>query len=221
MSQSTVHLVRHGEVHNPTGVLYGRMAGFSLSDRGRAMAARVAEALADRDIVQVRVSPLERAQETAEPIAAGHDLEPIVDVRVTESANIFEGRRFSGGPSPLRDPAMWRHLWNPVRPSWGEPYAAVAARMRAAILDARGASIGHEAVIVSHQLPIWIARLSAVRRPYIHDPRRRRCTLCSITSFHFGPSGLTGVSYSEPALDLIPSRDRSANFSSGDSVDER
>lgn len=216
---TTVHVVRHGEVHNPDGVLYGRMGGFSLSERGREMAQTVAAALAEHDIVRVWTSPLERARETAEPIAAGHGLEAEVDPRVTESANVFEGRRFSPGASPLRDPGTWRHLWNPARPSWGEPYEAVAVRMRAAILDARAAAAGREAVIVSHQLPIWIARLSAEKRRYLHDPRRRRCTLCSVTSFHFDDNGLIGVGYSEPALGLIPRGERSANFSSGDAPD--
>ena len=52
---------------------------------------------------------------------------------------------------------------------------------------------GHEAVIVSHQLPIWITRLHVEKRSFLHDPRKRQCTLCSLTSFHFVGDALTQV----------------------------
>lgn len=212
---TTVHLVRHGEVFNPQGVLYGRMPGYHLSDLGKRMAQRVADTIGDRDIVHLVASPLERAQETAAPLAAATGLTVHADERVIESENLFEGRNFAGGSRALRDPRTWRHLWNPFRPSWGEPYVEVADRMRRAVLAARKEAAGHEAVIVSHQLPIWIARLSAEGRPFLHDPRRRECTLCSITSLRFDERGLVGVSYAEPARDLIPVKDRNANFSAG------
>ncbi|MFB0944461.1 MAG: histidine phosphatase family protein, partial [Candidatus Nanopelagicales bacterium] len=63
---TTVHLLRHGEVYNPQGVLYGRLPGYFLSDLGRKMADRAASALANRDIATVISSPMERAQQTAE-----------------------------------------------------------------------------------------------------------------------------------------------------------
>ena len=212
---TVVHLLRHGEVDNPEGVLYGRRDGFHLSVRGVQMADRVAEALAGRDVVHVRSSPLERARETAAPTAARHGLEVVVDPRVIESTNVFEGARFSAGGSILRKPSVWRHLWNPLKPSWGEPYKQIVARMMSAVHDARLAATGHEAVVVSHQLPIWTTRLHVERRSFLHDPRKRQCTLCSLTSFHFVGDRITRVSYSEPAGDLIPVADRSAPFSSG------
>jgi broad specificity phosphatase PhoE len=212
---TVVHLVRHGEVYNPDGVLYGRRDGFHLSELGRRMAARVAEATADRDIVHLRCSPLERAQETALPIAAAHDLEILTDERVIESTNVFEGRRFQVTDSILKRPSVWRHLWNPARPSWGEPYKEVVARMMSAVHDARVAAQGHEAVVVSHQLPIWVTRLHVEKRSFLHNPRSRQCTLCSITSLHFVGDRITQVSYSEPAGDLIPRQDRKDPFSAG------
>ena len=216
-----VHLLRHGEVHNPDGVLYGRRDGFHLSDLGRQMAEKVADAVKDRDITHLRVSPLERAQETAQPLATVRGLDMVTDARVIESTNVFEGKRFAGGENALRDPRTWRYLWNPLKPSWGEPYKDVVQRMMAAVHDAREAAAGHEAVIVSHQLPIWITRLHAERRSFIHDPRRRQCTLCSLTSFHFVGDRLTQVSYSEPAGDLIPVRDKRAPFSAGNAPEEK
>jgi broad specificity phosphatase PhoE len=217
---TVVHLIRHGEVHNPEGVLYGRRDGYHLSDLGRRMAERVAEAMTDRDITHVRSSPLERAQETATPTAKAHGLEIVTDERVIESTNVFEGKRFASGNNALLKPSAWRHLWNPLKPSWGEPYKDVVARMMAAVHDARVEATGHEAVIVSHQLPIWITRLHVEHRSFLHDPRRRQCTLCSVTSFHFVGEAITQVSYSEPAGDLIPSKDRKAPFSAGDAPEE-
>src|SRR4051794_23236594 len=126
---TTVHLLRHGEVHNPEGVLYGRRDGYHLSDLGRQMAERVAEVIGDRDIVHLRSSPLERAQETAAPLAKARGLTPLLDPRVIESGNVFEGKRFGHGDNALRKPSAWIHLWNPIKPSWGEPYKEVVGRM--------------------------------------------------------------------------------------------
>jgi broad specificity phosphatase PhoE len=213
--QTTVHLLRHGEVHNPGGILYGRLPGYHLSDLGLRMAKRIAATVGDRDITHVVASPLERARETAQPLADARGVEVVTDARVIESTNIFEGRRFSVGDGIIKRPKAWRHLWNPFRPSWGEPYKAVAARMMAAVYDARDAARGHEAVIVSHQLPIWTTRLHVEHRMFAHNPRNRQCTLCSLTSLVFDGDRLVSLRYSEPAADLIPVRDRRANFSSG------
>lgn len=213
--ETTVHLLRHGEVFNPEGILYGRASGFFLSERGLAMADRVAARIGDRDITVIRSSPLERAQQTAAPLAAARSLDVGIEERLIESENYFAGKPFKVGSSLIYNPAAWLHLWNPMRPSWGEPYKHVAARMWGAIEDTRLAAAGHEAVLVSHQLPIWIARLRAENRSYLHDPRRRQCTLCSVTSLRFVDDQLVTVGYSEPAGDMIPAADRRAAFSSG------
>lgn len=217
---TVVHLVRHGEVHNPEGVLYGRRDGFHLSDRGRQMAERVAEVMRTRDITVVRSSPLERAQETAAPLAAALDVEVGLDERVIESVNRFEGKRFGKGENALRNPLLWRHLWNPFKPSWGEPYQEIVARMMAAVQDVRRDAAGHEGLLVSHQLPIWTTRLHAEGRSFLHDPRKRQCTLCSVTSFGFVDDRIAQITYSEPAIDLIPRGDRRAPFSAGDAPEE-
>ena len=218
--KTTVHLLRHGEVHNPTGVLYGRRDGFHLSELGRTMAQRVADVVGGRDITHIVSSPLERAQETASPLAGVREVDIVTDARVIESTNVFEGETFGVGDGVLKRPAAWKHLWNPFRPSWGEPYKQVAARMLAGVYDARDAARGHEAVVVSHQLPIWITRLHVEGRSFLHDPRRRQCTLCSLTSFTFEGDRLTSLSYSEPAADLIPVQDRRAPFSAGGAAAE-
>lgn len=199
MTKTTVHLVRHGEVFNPTGVLYGRLPGFTLSETGERMAVLAAEALRGHDVTIVRSSPLERAVQTAVPIAAEFDVAPTTDDRLIESDNIFEGKTFGIGDGSLKNPAIWRHLWNPFRPSWGEPYAEVAARVLAAVADAREASLGHEAVLVSHQLPIEITRRKAEGDHLWHRPDRRKCALASITSLVYDDDRLVAVDYAEPA----------------------
>ncbi len=139
----------------------------------------------------------------------------VVDDRVIEAGNVFEGQSFGVGDGALRKPSAWRYLWNPWRPSWGEPYKQVAARMLAAVHDARDAARGHEVVIVSHQLPIWVTRLQVEGRSFLHDPRRRQCTLCSLTSLTFNGDTLVTLRYSEPAADMLPTPDRGAPISAG------
>ena len=201
---STVHVLRHGEVHNPESILYGRQPGWRLSERGIAMAEAVADWSKNLSLGAIHASPLERAQQTAAPIAAKHKLEIKSDDRLIEAANIFEGKPFGVGDGVLRKPSAWRHLWNPWRPSWGEPYKEQIARMQAAIEAARIAAGGKDALVVSHQLPIWILRSSIEGRPMLHDPRKRQCSLASVTSFHFDASGkVVGLSYEEPAKHLV------------------
>ncbi len=202
-TRTVVHLLRHGEVFNPSGVLYGRLPGFRLSELGEQMAERAADALADRDVTVVVSSPLERAQQTATPIAAKHGLRITIDDRALEATNIFEGQRVGVGDGILKNPRAWRHLYNPLTPSWGEPYAEIAGRMRATVAAARSAARGHEAVVVSHQLPIWIARLDAENRRFVHDPRKRQCGLASLTSLTFDDDRLVAITYTEPSADLV------------------
>ena len=197
--RTTVHVMRHGEVYNPEGILYGRLPGFGLSERGQAQANAVADALADHHIVLVVASPLQRAQETAAPIAARHGLTVETDPNLIESANFFEGRRISPGDGALRDPRVWWQLRNPFRPSWGEPYTEIAERMTTAIDKARARATGHEAVCVSHQLPVWTLRMALTGKRLWHNPRRRDCAVGSLTSFVYDGDTLVDVNYSEPA----------------------
>jgi broad specificity phosphatase PhoE len=199
VTRTIVNLVRHGEVDNPTGVLYGRLAGFRLSPAGERMAQLAADALEGRNVRVVVSSPLERAVQTAEVIAERFGVTVRTDDRLIESSNAFEGMKFGVGDGALRKPANWRHLYNPFRPSWGEPYAAVAARMLGACSDARKAAEGAEAVLVSHQLPIWVARRAVEGLRLWHRPDRRECALASITSLVYQDGVITDVDYQEPA----------------------
>ncbi|MDT7588526.1 MAG: hypothetical protein QOE32_6076 [Pseudonocardiales bacterium] len=197
--RTTVHLLRHGEVHNPEGVLYGRLPGYRLSVRGEQQAQLVADALAEEDITVLLASPMERAQQTAAPIAKSHELEVITEPNLIEAANQFEGRRFGVGDGVLRHPATWPKLINPFKPSWGEPYVEIAARMRAAVSRATELAAGHTAVCVSHQLPIWTSRRNFEGKRMWHDPRQRQCGLASLTTLVFDGDELVELRYREPA----------------------
>ena len=213
MPHATVHLLRHGEVHNPDGVLYGRLPEFHLSELGREMAHTVADHFSRRvaegaNIVHLAASPLTRAQETAQPISQALGLPIATEERIIEAANYFEGMQVSR--SEILKPRHWPMLRNPLRPSWGEPYQEQATRVRAAVQDARLKAVelggdDAQAILVSHQLPIWATRLSAEGRRLWHDPRKRECTLTSVTSLVFNDDGtLLRVDYSEPAAALLP-----------------
>ena len=197
--QTTVHLLRHGEVHNPGKVLYGRLPGFRLSTDGEAMAGKAAAWFLGKDVTHLVSSPLERAQQTAAPLAGALSLPVAIDERLIEAGNAFEGLRVGVGDGILRAPQHWWRLRNPFRPSWGEPYVEIAARMLSAVEAARDAARGHEAVLVSHQLPIWTLRLHVEGRRYVHDPRRRQCGLASVTSLTYDGDRITAVHYAEPA----------------------
>ena len=199
MTRTVVHLLRHGEVENPDKIMYGRLPGFHLSARGRQMVERSAKYLLDRDITYLVSSPLERARESAAPLAAALGLEIHIDDRLIEGANHFEGTRVGDGPRFLLDPRCWPRLWNPVRPSWGEPYLAMAARMWVAATAARDGAAGHEAVCVSHQLPIWMLRRYLEGGRLWHDPRKRQCALASVTSLTFDGDRVVDIAYAEPA----------------------
>lgn len=208
MSRTTVHLLRHGEVHNPAGVLYGRLPGYRLSGRGEQMAERVAEVLegSGHDIRMVLASPLQRAQETAQPTARAFGLDVRTEPRLIEAGNSFEGTTVGSERGKLLNPRYWSRYVNPLRPSWGEPYRDQVARMTAVIGQVRAelaATGGGEALLVSHQLPIWVTRRFLERRPLWHDPRSRQCSLASLTSLSFDGARLVGLGYWEPAADLV------------------
>ena len=208
MSDTTVvHLLRHGEVDNPRGIIYGRLPGYRLSANGRAMADAAADFFSERAVVTLFSSPLERAQETARPVAERLGLPIVIDDRLIESWNHFEGLRFGVGDGSLRRPTHWPYLINPFRPSWGEPYRDVVTRMLAVMEVARQAADGQEAVCVSHQLPIWVTRRHAEGRPLWHNPTSRQCALGSVTSFTYAGDRIVGVSYAVPARRQVPQDD--------------
>ena len=202
MSTTIVHLVRHGEVYNPEKILYGRIPGYHLSSRGHSMAARTAEPFRGHDVTYLVASPLQRTQETAQPISKVTGLDVEIDKSVIESGNRFEGLRTKGWNSQLWNPQRWPLLRNPMQPSWGEPFEEIAARMVNAVERARDKAEGHEAIIVSHQLPIVMVQRTALGKRLAHAPWDRECDLASVTSLVFQDDQLIDIFYSSPAQDI-------------------
>lgn len=196
---TAVLLVRHGHVQNPQGLRYGRLPEFHLSAQGRAQAQALAEALAPLQphARLLLASPLERAQETAAPLAQALGLTPALDDRLIEAWSALDGQ-------PRRawlDPRHWPLLLRPLKPAWAEPFDAVAQRTLAAVRHAEQQARGGMAVLVSHQSPIWLAGLAAEldllgpqqawkRRlpPWLRQPLR--CATGSATLLLFGQGRL-------------------------------
>ncbi|MFT0762240.1 histidine phosphatase family protein [Actinomyces sp. F1_1611] len=205
MAFTTVHLLRHGEVDNPDGVLYGRLPQFSLTPLGREMASEVAQYLSreERDITRVIASPLLRAQETALPTALAFHLPIEADPRLVEAGSTFQGENVNGNRWALAHPRNWSRYVRPLEPSWGEPYRLIRERMCSAISSAIDEAWGHEALLVSHQLPIVMVQRFIQGKPLAHNPLWRECSLASLTSLLFDDHTLVGWSYTEPAGHLL------------------
>lgn len=203
MAADRIHLVRHGEVHNPNGVLYGRLPNFGLSHLGHKMALAAAEEIKStgRKVSALYCSPLQRTQESAKPFTELFGLKPTIEERVIEPWNFFEGKVMKPGKILLR-PHLWFHFRNPKTPSWGEPYEAIVARVKAAVLDAAANTSDGDVVIVSHQLPIWMLHSATSGIPLPHNPTQRRCSLSSITSFEIRDGELVEVDYRDPSAPL-------------------
>ncbi|MBF4463297.1 MULTISPECIES: histidine phosphatase family protein [unclassified Rathayibacter] len=204
MVADQIHLVRHGEVFNPDRVLYGRLPNFRLSELGHRMARAAADDLLERTrrVTRLVASPLQRTQESAQPISQAFELDVRTDERVIEPSNRFEGRSMTARASALRDPRSWPLLRNPFEPSWGEPYLSISARMYAAIEAAWEGTVDGDVAIVSHQLPIWTVHRALAGEHLFHDPRKRRCALSSITTLERRGDRFVEVGYSDPAAGL-------------------
>jgi broad specificity phosphatase PhoE len=196
-----LHLVRHGEVFNPDHVLYGRLENFGLSDLGKQMAKAAADSKIGHPITRLYASPLQRAQESAAPWSTNFGLDIITDERLIEPWNAFEGTAGFGAKA-LRNPRLWPKLRNPFRPSWGEPYASIAARMLEMIEFAWNETESGEVALVSHQLPIWMVHRKLADERLFHDPRKRRCSLSSITTLTRDGDRFVEVDYQDPAAAL-------------------
>jgi len=194
---TVIHLIRHGEVENPGNIRYGQLHGFGLSRRGELQARAAGRYLrgAATPIAAIISSPLERAIQTAtllqiELALAGFEL----DEQLIEAPNQFDGQRRT---APLY-PWNWRVLRDPFTPSWGEPFSDVARRMQTAIAGHGRRHAGRHIALVSHQSPIWLARLAYEGRRLPPWLSRVRCTHASITSLELDGDRCIAHRYWEP-----------------------
>lgn len=202
MPATRFHLVRHGEVHNPSGVVYGRLPGFMLSQRGREQAADAAEWLraSGADVRAVISSPLERTRESAAPFTEAFELPLSTDDDLLEATSKLENKAYDVSLAIVKHPQAWRYLVNPFQPSWGEPYKNVLVRMTRAIDRGIASVDGGDVVFVSHQMPIAVTVRAAAGKRLPHDPRKRRCGHSSVTSFRISDGQWTEIGYRPTAV---------------------
>ena len=203
MPANRIHLIRHGEVHNPGAVIYGRLPHFHLSDRGHLMAEAAAAELKNqkRKVNRLFASPLLRTRESAEPVESAFGISATTDERLIEPWNNFEGRKL-GGLHIITRPHLYYQLRNPKRPSWGEPFEDIAARMLDAMDHAWNSVPDGDVVLVTHQLPIEMVHRKLSGKKLPHNPRKRRTALSSVTSFERVGNQWVEVDYKDPGAHL-------------------
>ncbi len=192
-----ITLVRHGEVHNPNGIIYGRLPGFGLSERGRQQAQAAAEALRDQRIDALYVSPQPRALQTAQFLREAHPhLDIVVSPLLDEVLSAFEGR-------PFREAAACD--WNIYAETDGEAESPQQISDRAArfIRAVRASHPGQHVVAVTHGDIITFALLWAMGEP--PDPAlKRTLTRFGITDGYPAPASLTTFVYHSDDPDERP-----------------
>lgn len=215
MQATTIHFVRHGEVHNPDHILYERLPGFHLSDRGRRMAEATARYLAaspqTNTAAAVYSSPLDRTRETAQAIltalnetrAARNEepLELVTDQRIIEAGNNFRGTRIGHGEGALWRNGNWKLVTNLWKPSWGESYRQIAARVSAFAQEKVGEHAGQQIIVVSHESPIWSYRHLLETGHPEHNMLLRHTALASVTSITYDSQtgNVMSITYVDPA----------------------
>lgn len=206
MPATTIHFVRHGEVENPNHVLYERLPGFHLSNRGLKMARATAKYIATvpqmRGISAIYSSPLERTQETAQQIANALQIGPIIlDNRLIEAENNFRGKRIGYGEGALWKNNNWKLVSNLWKPSWGESYKSIAARVGDFAREQVKNHPGEQIVAVTHESPIWSYRHLLETGHAEHNMLLRKTALASITSITYDCTNMNvlSITYVDPA----------------------
>jgi len=189
-------LVRHAAHELVDRVLCGRMAGVKLGEEGRAQARRVAQRLARERISAIHTSPLERAQETAAPIAEQLDLTPEIHEAISEiDVGEWEGRDFG---SLQNDPhwTSWNNVRGVTRPPSGETMLEVQARVVGHMERVRGSHADQAVVLVSHGDVIKAALLYCLGMP-IEGYRLFDISPASVSTLVIGDWGAKVLSMNE------------------------
>ena len=218
MPSTTIHFIRHGKVENPDHLLYERLPGFHLSDLGRRMARAAADyAAADpqlSSVVAVYSSPLDRTRETAGIIIGAlnkvrvergeQPLELQTDNRIIEAGNEFRGKRIGYGEGALWRNGNWHLVRNLWKPSWGESYQHIAARVGDFAQEKVREYAGKQIIAVSHESPIWSYRHLLETGHPEHNMVLRHTALASVTSITYDSETgkMLSISYADPAKDV-------------------
>jgi broad specificity phosphatase PhoE len=180
-----IHLVRHGEAHNPDEVVYDSLPGYPLSDIGTAQARSASRFLGSQPIVAVWSSPLQRALETAAPIAKRCGLAVLVDEALIEWSLLS---RWAGTPwadlPTVRPGELEAYLAHPSELDFSEEsLEALAMRMVGAIRRIDTRNDAGDVVIVGHQDPIQAARLALTGRDLstLHTDKPTHASVITLT----------------------------------------
>ena len=196
MPTTTIHFVRHGKVYNPDHLLYERLPGFHLSDRGMRMAqATGAYIAADPKLNTVAAVRAGRGEEP---------LELITDPRVIEAGNEFRGKRIGHGKGALWRDGNWKLVLNLWKPSWGESYRHIAERVGAFANEKIREYAGRQIIVVSHESPIWSYRHLLETGHPEHWMFLRKTALASITSITYDSDTgkVMSITYADPAAQV-------------------
>lgn len=165
---TTIYLVRHGEVHNPTKVVYGRIPGFYLSETGRAQAMKLGSHLSGKKLSAIYASPLERTHETATYIHKHHGhLNIVHDERIIECYTPLEGESIE---------VVEKNNWNFYEPEFlakgGESLEDIWNRMNTFFTEKVKQHAGEEIAVVSHGDPIMITAARHAGKPLVVESIR-------------------------------------------------
>jgi probable phosphoglycerate mutase len=156
---TTFFLVRHAAHDRVGSILCGRMAGVTLGDAGKAQARRLSERFARENVACLLTSPLERAVETAEPIAARIGEPAQISEAITEiDFGAWSGMSFE---ALAQDPrwTAWNGARSVSRPPGGESMLEAQGRIVGALADLRDRHPGRSVLLVSHSDVIKAALL--------------------------------------------------------------
>jgi probable phosphomutase (TIGR03848 family) len=203
-----VLLVRHGQTDSTGKVLPGRASGLNLSDAGRVQAERTAELIAEGISVDaVYTSSLERARQTAAPIAAATGRRAKVDRGLIECD-------FGDWTGQLLSALVKKPEWSTVQRSpssfrfpGGESFVEMQARIVSTIDRLRAAHPGGTIVCVSHADPIKAAIAHSIGT-HLDLFQRIVISPASISVLAFqasGPIVLSVNSIARPLKELTPS----------------
>jgi broad specificity phosphatase PhoE len=158
--------VRHGEVHNPDGVIYAGLPGYGLSDLGRAQATEMAGALEGLPVAAIYASPLDRAMETATFIADIAGIEIVPDIRLHEWRHWQQWAGMTWEDLREKGRESWEaYLADPASVTSGESLAELGDRMDAWLADVERDHPDGIVVGVTHLEPLRTVLLRSLSRP--------------------------------------------------------
>ncbi|TPG53371.1 histidine phosphatase family protein [Roseomonas nepalensis] len=193
---ATLFLLRHAAHARVGSTLCGRMPGVSLGEEGRRQARALAERLAPEAVDAVYASPIERARETAAPIAARLGLSTETEDGLAEiDFGDWTGRDFADLDG---DPAWdrWNAARASARPPGGESMAEAQARALAGVERLRARHPDGRVAAVSH-CDVIKAVLAAVLGVTLDGIHRFEILPASISALALWPGGGKVLSMNE------------------------